>query len=83
MVQDLLRQDARTQDLYFNISELKQSQRCILCMIPFDIILTKNSDVIDLFHFRDISTILDPCILAQKILDREIHTLKNDLVIMR
>ena len=62
MVQDLLRQDARIQDLYFNISEMKLSitslyiTGCItldtLCLSDApksDIILTENSGVIDSF----------------------------------
>ena len=49
-VQDLLCQDARNQDLYFNISEMKLSITS-LCIISdtskHDIIWTENSGVID------------------------------------
>ena len=51
-VQDLLRQDARVQDLYFNISEMKLSitSLYIISDAPkYDIIWTENSDVIDSF----------------------------------
>ena len=51
-VQDLLRQDARIQDLYFNISEMKLSitSLYIISDAPkYDIIWTENSDVIDSF----------------------------------
>ena len=51
-VQNLLRQDARIQDLYFNISEMKLSviSLYIISDAPKnDIILTENSDVIDSF----------------------------------
>ena len=50
-VHDLLRQDARIQDLYFNISEMKQSiSWYIISDAPkYDIIWIENSDVIDSF----------------------------------
>ena len=51
-VQDLLRQEARIQDLYFNISEMKISitSLYIISDAPeYNIILTENSDVIDSF----------------------------------
>ena len=51
-VQDLLRQDARIQDLYFNISEMKLSitSLYIISDAPkYDIIWTESSDVIDSF----------------------------------
>ena len=51
-VQDLLRQDARIQDLYFNISEIKLSITLLYIISDapkYDIIWTKNSDVIDSF----------------------------------
>ena len=51
-VQDLLHQDARIQDLYFNMSEMKLSitSLYIVSDVPkYDIILTENSDVIDSF----------------------------------
>ena len=51
-VQDLLRQNARIQDLYFNVSEMKLSitSLYIISDAPrYDIILTENSDVIDSF----------------------------------
>ena len=49
-VQDLLRQDARIQDLYFNIFEMKLSitSLYIISDTPkYDIIWTENSYVID------------------------------------
>ena len=52
MVQDLLRKDARIQDLYFNISKMKLSitSLYIISVAPkYDIIWTENSDVIDSF----------------------------------
>ena len=49
MVQDLSRQDARIQDLYFNISEMTTSLYTISDAPKYDIILTENSDVIDSF----------------------------------
>ena len=51
-VQDLLRPDARIQDLYFNISEMKLSitSLYIISDTPkYDIIWTENSDVIHSF----------------------------------
>ena len=57
-VHDLLRQDARIQDLYFNISEMEVSitSLYIISGAPkYDIIWTENSDVIDSF----ISVILE------------------------
>ena len=51
-VQDLLCQDARIQDLYFNISEMKLSVTSlfIISKAPeYDITWTENSDVIDSF----------------------------------
>ena len=51
-VQDLLRQDARIQDLYFNISEMKLSIKSLYIISDapkYDIICTENSDVIDSF----------------------------------
>ena len=51
-VQDLLRQDARIQDLYFNISEMKLSITSLYFISDapkYDIIWTENSDVIDSF----------------------------------
>ena len=51
-VQDLLRQDARIQDLYFNISEMKLSitSLYIISDAPkYDIIWTENSNMIDNF----------------------------------
>ena len=50
MVQDLLHQDARSQDLYFNISGMKLSitSLYIISDTPkYDIIWTENGDVID------------------------------------
>ena len=52
-VQDLLCQDARTQDLYFNISEIKLSitSLYIISDAPkYDIIWTENNDVNCRFH---------------------------------
>ena len=49
-VQDLLRQDARIQDLYFNISEMKLSITSLYIIydaLKYDIIWTENSNVID------------------------------------
>ena len=49
-VQDLLRQEAKIQDLYFNISEMEQliTSLYIISDAPkYDIILTENSDVIN------------------------------------
>ena len=51
-VQDLLHQDARIQDLYFNISEMKLSITSlhIISDAPkYDIIWSEKSDVIDSF----------------------------------
>ena len=51
-VQDLLHQDARAQNLYFNISEMKLSiiSLYIISVDPkYDIIWTENSDVVDSF----------------------------------
>ena len=51
-VQDLLCQDAKIHDLYFNISEMKLSitSLYIISNAPkYDIIWTENSDVIDSF----------------------------------
>jgi len=51
-VQDLLRQDTRIQDLYFNISEMKLSitSLYIISDAPkYDIIWTENTDVVDSF----------------------------------
>ena len=51
-VQDLLRQDARIQDLYFNISEMKLSIPLLYIISDapkYDIIWTENSDLIDSF----------------------------------
>ena len=50
-VHDLLRQDARIQDLYFNISEMKQSiSWYIISDAPkYDLNRTENIDVIDSF----------------------------------
>ena len=51
-VQDLLRQDARIQDLYFNISEMKLpiTSLYIISDAPeYDIIWTEKSKVIDSF----------------------------------
>ena len=51
-VHDLLCQDARIQDLYFNISEMKLSitSLYIISDAPkYDIIWTENSDMIDGF----------------------------------
>ena len=51
-VQDILRQDARIQDFYFNISEMKLSipSLYIISDVPkYDIIWTEKSDVIDGF----------------------------------
>ena len=51
-VQDLLRQDARIQDLYLDISEMKPliTSLYIISDAPnYDIIWTVNSDVIDSF----------------------------------
>ena len=58
------------QDLYFNISEMQLSftSLYIISDVPnYDIICTENSDI-------EVQ-ILDPCVLAQKIQDRYIHTL--------
>ena len=55
--QDLLCQDARIQDLYFNISVMKLliTSLYIISHAPkYDIILTENSDVTDSF-FSEIS----------------------------
>ena len=52
MVQDLLRQDAMIQDLYFNISGMKLSIKSlyIISEAPnYDIIWTENSEVIASF----------------------------------
>ena len=49
-VQDLLRLDARIQDFYFNISEMKLSITSLYVISDaseYDIIWTENSDVID------------------------------------
>ena len=71
-VQDLLRQDARVQDLYFNISEMKLS---ILLLFSVQIMsYLRASDIIHTAKWGIEVQILDPCVLAQKILDREIHT---------
>ena len=51
-VQDLLRQDSRIQDLYFNISEMKLSITSVYIISDaskYNIIWTENSDVIDSF----------------------------------
>ena len=51
-VQNLLRQDARIQDSYFNIAEMKLSVTSlyIISDVPkYDIIWTEVSDVIDRF----------------------------------
>ena len=51
-VEDLLRQDAGIQDLYFNISEIKLSITSLYIIFDapkYDIIWTENSDVIDSF----------------------------------
>ena len=52
-VQDLLRQDERIQDLYFNISEMKLSSITSLYIVSgapkYDIIWIENSDVLDTF----------------------------------
>ena len=51
-VQDLLCQDSKIQDLYFNISEMKLSitSMYIISDAPkYDIIWTENSDVNDSF----------------------------------
>ena len=51
-VQDLLHQDARIQDLYYNVSEMKLSitSLYIISEAPqYDIIWTEKSDVIDSF----------------------------------
>ena len=51
-VQDLLRQDARIQDFYFNISEVKLSitSLYIISDVPkYGVIWTENSVVIDSF----------------------------------
>ena len=51
-VQDLLRQDAKIQDLYFNISEISLSITSLYIIYDtpkYDIIWTDNSDVIDGF----------------------------------
>ena len=50
--QDLLCQDARILDLYFNISEMKLSITSLYIIFDapkYDIIWTENSDVIDSF----------------------------------
>ena len=52
MVQDLSSQDARIQDLYFNISDMKLSITTLYIISDTpknDIIWTENSDVIDSF----------------------------------
>ena len=52
MDQDILRQDARIQYLYFNISEMKLSitSLYIISDAPrYDIIWTENRDVVDNF----------------------------------
>ena len=51
-VQDLLRQDARIQDVYFSISEMKLSITSLYNIFDapkYDIIWTENNDVIDSF----------------------------------
>ena len=51
-VQDLLNQDARVQDFYFNISEMKLSITSLYLISDapkYDIIWTENSDVVDSF----------------------------------
>ena len=51
-VQGLLRQDAKIQDLYFNISEMKLSLTSLYIISDapeYGIIWTENSDVIDSF----------------------------------
>ena len=77
-VQDLLRQDARNQVLYFNISEMKLSITLlyIISNAPkYDIIWTENSDVIDSFISKilesESSTIQS---LTEKNLGLTIHT---------
>ena len=75
-VQDLLRRDARIQDLYFNISEMKLSITSLYTISDapkYDITWTENSDVIDTFISEILHKvqILDPCVLAQKFLDYE------------
>ena len=74
-VQDLLRQDARIQDLYFNISEMKLSITSLFSVQIMSYLGASDiiySDAIDSFISEIL--ILDPCVLAQKILDRETHT---------
>ena len=76
-VQNPLRQDARIQDLYFNISEMKLSitSLYIISDAPkYDIIWTENSDVINSFISEILKYKSYTCVLAQKILDREIRT---------
>ena len=78
LLQDLLCQDPRIQDLYFNISEMKlwiTSLYAISDAPKYDIIWTEYSDVIDSF----ISEILKyewSVIVAstEKTLGRTIHT---------
>ena len=69
--------DSLTNDSYCNISEMKLSITLLYIIsdaTKYDIIWTENSNVIDSF-ISDIDVqILDPCVQAQKILDREIHT---------
>ena len=50
-VQNLLRQDARIQDLYFNICEMKLSISLYIISdaSKYDIIWTENSDMTDSF----------------------------------
>ena len=67
-----------TDDSYFKLSQIKLSIISLYIISDaskYDIICTENSDVIDSFISRDIEVqILDPWVLAQKILDRKIHT---------
>ena len=70
-VQDLLHQDAKIQDLYFNISEMKLSitSLYIISDAPkYDIIWTENSDVIDSFN---------PKILAFKACSKRVQHVTN------
>ena len=70
-----LRQDARIQDLYFNIYEIKQS-----ITLLFSVKIMSYSGASDIIYSDMIDSFISEIlkykswILAQKILDREIHT---------
>ena len=65
-----------TDDTYFNISEIKlsiTSPVSVQIMSYLGALDIVYSDVID-FKVQ----IVDPCVMAQKILDRQIHTYEKD-----